>query len=197
MIKNSDLTLSFVEKHTAFVALGSNLGDKRSFCLHAIEILDELDGVTVERRSSLYRSEPVGPQDQDWFVNAVIQIQTSLSPHELLAALHLVEFQLQRKRERRWGPRTIDLDLLFYDQMIQKDDLIQIPHPEMENRHFVLLPFAEIAPRWQHPVLKQSILTLLRNLSPKSKCTPLVASEIEKVPTTHLNPLQKIIPIPS
>lgn len=164
---------SFMETQTAFVGVGSNLGDKRGYCLKAIDLLDEMEGITVKQRSSLYRSAPIGPQNQDWFVNAVIRLQTSLSPQELLAAVHLVEMELERKRERRWGPRTIDLDILFYNDEIIENEALRIPHPEIDQRHFVLLPLAEIAPRFQHPEHRKTILQLLRNLTPKTECYPL------------------------
>jgi len=169
------LTLSFVETHTAYIGIGSNLGDKRGYCLRALELMDELDGVTVQQRSSLYQSPPLGPPDQDWFVNAVVRVQTSLAPRNLLAALHLIEIQLHRKRNLHWGPRTIDLDLLFYDQEIITEEEIKIPHPELHKRHFVLLPLSEIAPRLVHPNFKKSVRSLLRELPKNHDCLPLKA----------------------
>jgi len=169
-------TLSFMETNTAYISVGSNLGDKRGFCLAAIDELDQLEGISVEKRSSLYRSEPIGAPDQDWYVNAVVRIQTSLSPQELLAALHLIEMQHLRQRTEHWGPRTLDLDILFYNELVLNDNNLSIPHPEAHKRHFVLLPLAEIAPRFVHPKLQKTITFLLRTLENKTECFPLAVN---------------------
>lgn len=132
----------------AYLGLGSNLGDRRSLLAAAIEALDWGD-VRVVQRSSIYETEPVGgPADQPWFLNMVIGVDTSLSPHQLWERCAGVEIALGRAhgREERWGPRTIDVDVLLHGTSSVNDEELVIPHPRMHERAFVLLPLAEIAP---------------------------------------------------
>ena len=132
----------------AFIALGSNLGDRRGSIEQAIKALDLSPGVCVQSVSSLIETEPVGPLPQGAFLNAVLQVSTSLGPRDLLALMLEIERTLGRVRDpaNRWGPRTIDLDLiLFADQVIREKDLI-VPHPRLAERAFVLVPLCEIAP---------------------------------------------------
>jgi 2-amino-4-hydroxy-6-hydroxymethyldihydropteridine diphosphokinase len=132
----------------AFIALGSNLGDRRVFIERAIEALDQSAGVCVEAVSSIIETDPVGPLPQGAFLNAVLRAQTSLSPRDLLALMLEIERSLDRVRDpaARWGPRTIDLDLILYaDRVIYEDDLV-VPHPRLAERAFVLIPLCEIAP---------------------------------------------------
>jgi 2-amino-4-hydroxy-6-hydroxymethyldihydropteridine diphosphokinase len=129
----------------AALGLGSNLGDKRANVARALDLL-ERGGARVVARSSDYRSEPWGPVAQDWFVNAAVLVETDLPPHELLASGRRVEQELGRLRDVRWGPRTIDVDLLTYgDLSIDTPDLV-VPHPRMLERAFVLVPLLEVAP---------------------------------------------------
>ena len=130
-----------------YVGLGSNLADPRAQVLSALDDLAKLPGCTLQRRSSLYATSPVGPVDQPEFVNAVASLATTLTPWELLAVLQGIEQAHGRVRDgTRWGPRTLDLDLLvFGEKQIQTADL-QLPHPELARRAFVLVPLAEIAP---------------------------------------------------
>ena len=135
----------------AFIALGGNVGDVRFAFERAIAILCEGDAVRLAARSSDYRTPPWGVTDQAPFVNAVIAVDTSLSPHDLLARAQECERALGRNpaRERRWGPRAIDLDLLTYDDLVMIDRDLILPHPHLLERAFVLVPLAEIAPERQ------------------------------------------------
>jgi 2-amino-4-hydroxy-6-hydroxymethyldihydropteridine diphosphokinase len=131
---------------TAFLSLGSNQGDRASLLAQALGRLDRVPGVQVVAVSSLYATAPVGREDQPEFLNAVAEVRTSLSPRELLAACLRIEADLGRIRTERWGPRTIDLDLLFHGEARLAEDALTLPHPRMKERAFVLAPLAEIAP---------------------------------------------------
>jgi 2-amino-4-hydroxy-6-hydroxymethyldihydropteridine diphosphokinase len=149
------------ENVTAYVGVGSNLGDKEVFCRRAVRMLDEMEGCRVCRVSSLYRTEPVGVQGHDWYLNAVIGVWTTLSPQELLQRLLDVEYRLGRVRTGILQPRVIDLDLLLFGgTVINTLDLI-LPHPRMHLRRFVMEPMAEIAPDLLHPVLGLTVEKLL------------------------------------
>lgn len=135
----------------AYLGLGSNLGDRRANLEAARARLEAEPGINVLRTSAVYESEPVGVADQPWFLNSVLEIRTDLSPRELLATLKRIERDLGRQPGRRWGERLIDLDLLLYDgQTIAQPDL-QVPHPQLWNRLFVLLPLAELLPDLRAP----------------------------------------------
>ncbi|WP_369901517.1 2-amino-4-hydroxy-6-hydroxymethyldihydropteridine diphosphokinase [Bacillus manliponensis] len=131
-------------KHIAYIALGSNIGERYKYLLEAIEMLGEHSQIRVEDISSVYETDPVGYTDQDQFLNLVIKISTNLSPQELLKVTQTTENELGRKREVRWGPRTIDLDILLYNhENIEAENLI-IPHPRMFERAFVIVPLLEV-----------------------------------------------------
>lgn len=130
----------------AYIGLGSNLEAPRDQLQRALAALAKLPLSECVARSSLYTSAPVGPQDQPDFVNAVAAIRTRLSPLALLDQLQAIEQRHRRLPERRWGPRTLDLDLLWYDDHTQRSPRLTLPHPEMHRRRFVLDPLAEIAP---------------------------------------------------
>ena len=133
-------------KHIAFIGLGSNLADPRSQLLGALLALNALPYSKVSARSSLYRSAPIGFLQQPDFINAVTRLETTLSPHELLDALLELEGERGRTRELRNGPRTLDLDVLLYDDLQHHAPGLTIPHPQMHKRAFVLRPLLEIAP---------------------------------------------------
>jgi 2-amino-4-hydroxy-6-hydroxymethyldihydropteridine diphosphokinase len=132
---------------SAFIGLGANLGDPRAQLESALEALEAVPGVELLAASSVYESDPVGPvSDQPAFLNAVAEISTSLAPAALLAALHTIEDALGRTRTVRFGPRTCDLDLLLYDDLVSGDPALLLPHPRLAERRFVLDPLAELAP---------------------------------------------------
>jgi dihydroneopterin aldolase/2-amino-4-hydroxy-6-hydroxymethyldihydropteridine diphosphokinase len=157
----------------AFIGIGSNVGDKTANCQTAIEYLAEA-GRIIEV-SSFYYTEPVGYKEQEDFINAAATLETNCSPAELLAICHAIEDRLGRRRTVRWGPRTVDLDILLYgDLVVSRPDLV-IPHPLMAMRKFVLAPLVEIAPEVMHPLLNKTMLQLLSDLQNSHtvmKCKP-------------------------
>ena len=148
----------------AFIGLGSNLGDREANIRQALQFLEQLPETTIVRGSSLYDTEPVGVSDQPNFLNGVVQIETHLAPRQLLWNLMLIERRLGRVRTQPWGPRVIDVDLLLYgDEVVDEDDL-QVPHPLMTQRSFVMVPLVEIEPLLVHPVTNQTMLSILQRL---------------------------------
>ncbi|MDA8213281.1 MAG: 2-amino-4-hydroxy-6-hydroxymethyldihydropteridine diphosphokinase [Clostridia bacterium] len=131
---------------TAYVGLGSNQGDSPENIRQALRKLDCNPGVSVQEVAGLYKTAPVGYLEQDWFVNTVARIETSLSPDGLLKLLLTIEDELGRVRTIRWGPRTLDLDLLLYAGEVIDSPELTVPHPRMQERAFVMVPLAEIAP---------------------------------------------------
>ncbi len=146
----------------AYIGLGSNVGDKKANCRKALELLASAGRVL--KVSSFYTTEPVGHLKQDDFVNAVAEIETELPPEELLAACRKIENELGRRREIRWGPRTIDLDILLYGDRVVNDLALTIPHPLLAARRFVLIPLSEIAPKAVHPIFRKTVTHLLHEL---------------------------------
>ncbi len=147
-----------------FIGFGSNIGESEKICRDAVRSLGRLSGVAVLEVSSLYSTEPVGKTDQGWFVNGVALCETVLGPRDMLYALQGVELQFGRVRAERWGPRTLDLDiLLFGERRIDEPDLV-VPHPRLHERRFVLAPMVEIEPELVHPVLGVTMKELLDRL---------------------------------
>ena len=149
---------------TAYVGFGSNIGEKVRQCEKAITEILKGDRHRLLAKSSLYRTEPIGYASQDWFVNGVIEIETNFQPHALLRFLKDVETRLGRTETFHWGPRLIDLDILFFDQKEVQTEELQIPHPLLHRRKFVLVPLVEIDATLVHPVLKKTVRQLLEDL---------------------------------
>lgn len=154
--------------HTAYVALGSNLGAKEQNLRRALLLLLQ-NGIEVEQVSSFIITEPYGVTDQPQFLNGVCRVRTVLPPLELLRTLLAVERQMGRVRLRHWGERNIDLDLLLYEDVLLDTPELRLPHPDMQNRDFVLLPLAEIAPALQHSTLHKSMARLRDELLAKRR----------------------------
>ena len=160
-----------MDESIAYIALGANIGDSLSNMRAAVKALD-LDGnCRVTQVSSLYKTAPVGYRDQPEFLNAVVELRTTLSPGELLAVCDKIERRIGRKRTIRWGPRVIDIDILLYDDMTLCDGDLVLPHPRMMERSFVLVPLAEIAPE----------LTLEGSLSARDAARRMPSGGIELI----------------
>jgi 2-amino-4-hydroxy-6-hydroxymethyldihydropteridine diphosphokinase len=148
--------------HRAFIGIGSNLGDRRANCREARQRLEQLPNTRVVKESSLYESEPHG-NAKTWFANSVVEVETEFGGADLLKRLKAIEAAMGRKRVsgKRWGSRIIDLDILLFDmELIEKRNL-KVPHPQLQNRRFVLIPLSELAPQLIHPGLHLSVSTLL------------------------------------
>lgn len=130
----------------AYLGLGSNIGDKAALIAAAVDKLAAAPGIRVVARSGDYRTPPWGETDQDWFLNAALGIDTDLTPHDLLETCLRIEAALGRVRERRWGPRLIDIDVLYFEGAEVSDERLVLPHRYVRERAFVLVPLAEIAP---------------------------------------------------
>ncbi len=152
------------EWHRAYVALGSNLGEKEAYLRGALDGLHR-DDTRVTAVSDFLITPPYGGVEQDDFLNAVCAVETLRTPEELLELLHTLEAEANRERTIHWGPRTLDLDILFYDDLILYTEPLKIPHMDMQNRDFVLRPLAQIAPYVMHPVLGKSVLQLWKELN--------------------------------
>lgn len=156
---------------TAYIGLGCNLGDCRKKLLQAWARLGAARGVKLLDLSNPYRSEPVGMESKNWFINAVGSVQTSLEPEELLVEMQAVEAGLGRKRSLQGQPedRTVDLDLLYWDDRLSHDPKVLLPHPEIANRLFVLFPLAEVGPDLIHPVFAKTTVEMLRQCKTKQE----------------------------
>ena len=146
----------------AYISVGSNLGDPLDNCRRGIETLAAHPAIRLLAASPFYRTAPQDFLDQDWFVNAAVKVETTLTPHELLAATRLVQDQLGRKQPSvRFGPRVLDLDIVLYQDVVMQTPELTIPHPRMHKRRFVLQPVYDIDPSVVHPVLHIEVATLL------------------------------------
>ncbi len=156
---------------TAFIGFGSNLGNRIDFCDRAVTLLGLLPHSRLEAVSSLYETEPIedgaalGPA---WFLNGAVQIETNITPKSLLEVCREIERALGRDQDNRKGPRTLDLDLLLYDDLVLKETDLTVPHPRLHQRRFVLAPLVELDPERHHPVLGKSLRELLDRLADRS-----------------------------
>jgi 2-amino-4-hydroxy-6-hydroxymethyldihydropteridine diphosphokinase len=154
------------ECHTVFISMGSNMGDKVANCRDAVDALKRTGTARIIAQSKFYYTEPVDFIDQGWFINAVLKIKTALEPLALLSALQEIQVAIGRKSSGiRFGPRIIDLDIIFYDTIIFENERLIIPHPRMHKRRFVLLPLCDIDPQVKHPGLGQNVSDLLMQLN--------------------------------
>jgi 2-amino-4-hydroxy-6-hydroxymethyldihydropteridine diphosphokinase len=154
-----------VKPHSVIISVGSNLGDKLANCQQGIDRLLASGKASLVNASRFYRTSPVDFLDQDWFVNAAVKIETALEPVELLDTLQSIQQQVGRlKGGIRFGPRILDLDIIFYDQLVMKTPLLEIPHPRMHKRRFVLQPICDIDPDIVHPLLNMPLKSLLNQL---------------------------------
>ena len=150
------------------------MGDRELNLLRAVAEIGKLPGARITALSGFYDTEPVGPVAQENFLNAVLRLETSLSPRKLLSELRRIETEVfRRKREVAWGPRPLDLDILFYGDLVLEEEGLVIPHPRLHERRFVLQPLAEIAPEFIHPLLKKSVSDLLASLPAGERVTKI------------------------
>lgn len=152
--------------HRIFIGIGSNLGNRRAHYHKALELIAALPKTRIVKLSSLYESEPIG-EAKNWYVNGVMEIETEFTPPQLLQRLQKIELEMGRKRTpdtKKWASRKIDLDLLLFDNQTVDSRTLKVPHPELHNRRFVLLPLCELAPHLTHPRLGATIAELLATL---------------------------------
>jgi 2-amino-4-hydroxy-6-hydroxymethyldihydropteridine diphosphokinase len=158
--------------HSVIIAIGTNLGNRKENIETAIQKIKE-NGINIEKVSPIYETPPYGYTDQPAFLNCAVLAKTILSPHKLLDTLLSIEKEMGRVRKIHWGPRIIDLDIIFYDNLIIDEPDLKIPHPDMQNREFVLKPINDIAPCFVHPKFCKTVKTLYRELkSEKGTETP-------------------------
>jgi len=151
-------------RHTAYISLGSNIGNREAYLRFGTDELENAHGCRVLSVSEFIDTEPYGDSGQDNFLNACLALDTLLAPNELLELLHEIENKAGRVRNRHWGPRTLDLDIVFYDDIVMACDGLRIPHADAHKRAFVLAPLCEIAPNMLHPALGKTVQEMLEEL---------------------------------
>lgn len=154
--------------HRCFVALGSNMGQRQAYLDGAVEQLRKDPCIRLKKVSAYLVTAPYGGVEQEDFLNGAVELETLYAPQELLDVLHRIELAAKRERLVHWGPRTLDLDILFYEDLVQDDPTLILPHPDLQNRDFVLRPMAELAPNFLHPVFQKTMEQLLKELSGKN-----------------------------
>lgn len=150
--------------HRSYLSVGSNMGDREGYINSAIDALREHPQIKVRKVSDMIRTKPYGVTEQEDFLNGVLEIETLLTPEELLETVHGIEDAAGRVRVMRWGPRTLDIDILFYDKLVYESDHLIIPHSDIQNRDFVLEPLSMLAPNYRHPILGKTVMQLLEGL---------------------------------
>lgn len=151
--------------HKVYVALGSNMGDKNAYIESAVQKIKKNECNKNVKVSNLYETSPYGEvQEQEDFLNGVAEFETLYSPEELLEFLHVLEQEAERVREIHWGPRTLDLDIIFYDRLVMDTEELTIPHADMHNREFVLKPLCDLTKKYRHPLLGKTVEELLKTL---------------------------------
>jgi 2-amino-4-hydroxy-6-hydroxymethyldihydropteridine diphosphokinase len=179
---------------TVFIGFGSNVGDRVDYCDRAVTLLSLLPHSRLQAVSLLYETEPVRDRTdpgEDWFLNGVVQLETAIMPGSLLTTLQEIERALGRDEDNRSGPRTIDLDILFYGDHVMKEPGLTIPHPRLHQRRFVLMPMNELDPLWVHPTLHQSVAQLLTDAPDQSHVRllfPQPSTRYGSRPTCHMPP---------
>lgn len=169
---NIRLNSEGMEKHIAFISVGSNMGDKLENCKNGIATLTESRISTLKKQSKFYLTEPVGYKNQDWFVNSIVKIETILDPFQLFNKLQSIQRDAGRIHDTvKYGPRVLDLDIILFDNIVIDSTKLIIPHPRMHKRCFVLKPFCDIDPKIVHPVLKKDMQYLLDNLDDNGQRT--------------------------
>ena len=146
--------------HRAYLSIGSNVGDRRNYLNCALQALEEYEEIMDLRVSDIFETEPYGPVAQDNFYNACVELRTLFDPERMLEVLHEIEHKANRKRDIHWGPRTLDMDLIFYDKLVYESDTLMIPHVDMEHRDFVLKPLSQLCPHYRHPLLGRTVMQL-------------------------------------
>ena len=150
--------------HTSYIGIGGNMGDKEKNVVMALELISKSHHTMITKKSKLYETKPVGYLKQEDFLNCAIEVKTLLTPLELVRFMLSIEKELKRERVIRWGPRTVDLDVLLYDNIISSIDEIILPHPRMQERMFVLEPLCDIAPYAIHPILNKTISQMKKEI---------------------------------
>jgi len=157
-------------KHSAFISIGSNIGKPVENCRKGLSALEDAHGIQLIKASKFYKTEPVDYKDQAWFINAVVEISTFLEPIQLFNSLKLIEKEAGRTEDGiRFGPRVLDLDIIFFEDLVLETPDLVIPHPRMDNRRFVLKPLCDINPDLVHPIFHKTMRDLLENLTDKGQ----------------------------
>ena len=160
-------------ENIAFIGIGANKGDREKACADAITAIESWHGCSAINRSSFYESEPWGYEEQGLFINCAVKMETIADALTLFAFLQATEQRLGKEKAFLWGPRTIDLDLLFFNQEIIATPELKVPHPLLHQRRFVLEPLSELDPSWMHPVLKQPVCRLLEQVNDAARVVKL------------------------